>query len=1703
MPLDDNYGIIPPTGALGSSWPSRFTLPQGASGQLSTGGWTLDDILSNNFGNEGFIQQTFLGASIQSFDLTAGFGDTVSSLSLQLVNDEFNKSDLFGYGAGDDPYHNGDRDTFLPPVVGTPVFFKFGKNPATVEQAYRQTFDDLYGIRTLPVKVNSNNAWGWFFPQAPYNPEQFSSLAPYHMVNLERSVIEDRSLLWDNDTAWRGRNHFAFGGILQSYTQNKSNTGSPLYSVTVTDPREILSNVEVLLNNYQGTTFNNKNIINLYGFLEYDPSTSLMQGAELRKRAAGVVEKLVNDFGVVSYLGMLSNWNSSTGWETTNVPADVLTEETRWQKAGLTSYTFPPTSVNLLDQYHFGKVTTSQRQPEFFPITGQGFSRRSDKGMPWYRIGQGLTAMFQYYGGLPQEYIDAGFGGQINFRGYNYVVDFTGIPVEKIPLLYYMDFDKIDLLSLAQELCDIISHELYVTLLPIIDHPACQFLYEYNNEQVKNGAKENIVAGIIRLDAIDKTVQPRYGAIKAYLDNLSSRGIDVENQDIGFELSNVTTDKFVVGAQETDMYFFSTERDRDTLWESTRANIAGNQESLSQIQWDLRTQEQQQVLPYYGLLGDSAVTIPRGFGPYQQILLDATSLNAFGVGNYYVATELELRAATVSYEAWTNFLLSYNDIYVEDIAEHRATISTLSLESDQISRVLNEFQERVGIDGDILDGDDGQQIQNYLDAIRNQQYAVTVPRCAFHSDRPYMTEEGYPASPCSPPFGYPLYYKRATRIGMVQAGMASILNAKIRVVTDTAQLKKDLENNNSPLLSLSYSQLAIRMQRLEDQLAKMRPVNGINDDYKQSPRYKSLMSQMETAKKVFVKWEQLIENVGGQNGSSDLIARIQKIGDADDPDSNEGMMNRFLVGADKTAQKHEENAKRVYDFVKKVADENLGRRFLVRLPKSANLNFDNNIAMFDGDDTFNISRGPFGFPPRPISASFAGQLNDATAERDFLPEDIFSPYLQDYEDPINPDTSVKLPVLERYNSGAMKGNYNPFSEKWEWNYQPNGQGGFFSFDAFGTNISALEYSLGNIPFSSLPLVMQNGLCPIDIANISDENSRIHCYASYHHSELLDFTSIQASDMTQQSTDGFLIPDVAEQLPNNSLESFTFDSIEEYKKQQRLGKTPNDAMAFVKCTVDEKLYLPPKLQTYNLDVWARDYELKLSVPEPDTHESIDVETCERTFSYGWKPPMPIFSVPKDGGRDGTSEAWTDFARYYDPTLDGLIVDSRTRNLDDEHVYVLVTVPGRIKPTLDSRWRDGPLQAYNTIAFKHLMTQDVVQIPAFNKPNFPQLSGVKIPCGAPPIYGTREEALASATTYGLRGVHWRPDEDDIRAAQAADDSSILPPIGHRPGKKSDWTTLSLEQISSARSKAKQVLDSAAAGSQPVSLGFISPSPVFPDIVAIPLMSKERCYGPWLSASQLDSGGDARVKYSNIGGKVEFIKDENLSPWSYAGYQLLDEAGALQANFSNSLLLFSERGGFVMPDAPTGIALATALQRSGPLITSIAISVDANNGVKTTVKLDLYTAQFGKLAKQKEMAISQVARERQKLTDQNNAAIRRGLGKNQTSSDLVSTVMNEGGTQFLQLVNSITNQVETNRELGEDLDEIVMVAGETVATTMFTKSYEKIRSAYSDAKNQNLDAVATLGSLWKSVTQNYDGLSTAQVKAINDRINGQSGE
>jgi hypothetical protein len=1361
-------------------------------------------------GKDPFEQQTFLGASIRSFNINAGYGDNVTTLSVDLVNDEYNISDGSAWGDpnGDDVYHSGTYDRFVPPPVGSPVFFKFGRNKASIEDAYGYMYDSIY--RTTDAAGPS------------------------------------------------GEFHLCFGGILQSYVQNRGPAGNPLYSTQVVDPREILSNVELILNNYAGTTFGNQNMFNIYGFLEFNPSNSLKVALSGFYPTQDILRKVVSSNGTYSFQG-----------KDLYVSQLALLEDTFLTQFGVEA-----------------NFSWGQQYPAKFPITGTGFSRRSPQGIPFYRVRQGLAALLGLNGTLPQEYKDAGFGGYINFRGHNYIIDLGGL--KQIPDYYFFDFDQINLLDFCLEVCDITSSELFVSLLPITSHPTCSRFADWNQQNGSDPTK--LISGIIRIDSIDKSFQPAFGAIKNYIDTLRNIGTPVENQDVGFELSNVVTDKFIVGAQEVDMHYFSNNNDRDDL--SLRKVLSGNSPLSSANQWRLNNSLKQQILPYYGLLGNKAVTIPKGYGSYQQILLDSSHLNANGVGKYYVATELELRAALISYEQWCEFLLSYNDVYMECISPE-SDINAMNVADDPDVDDIDEDQ-----DGDAeLPGD----------------YAVTVPRCVFDSENQNYGPDGLPLNPCSPPFGYPLYYKRATKIGVQGAGLSDLYARFNGLITSLAEFGGAANKDKLKKVLLD----------VWEEISSQSPGN---------------LTQLEISLKN--KITSLLNNPAALTKAS-VIGLIQEF--------EGGLQSGFKV-MNRLSKQTKENSLKVYNFIKSIADECLGKKFLVKIPQNVNLFYKEDSVVANTD--LEYLEGPFAFRPRPInsgaryefSSEFVTDLTRAQTSFGSL-NHRFDIFLRD-----------DVTIMGKF-TGALKTNFNPITEIYEYNYMPERQGGYFDFDLFqvvNNRVRGVEY----------------GLIPQDFTKFILENSRIAPYVRYNHSQYLAFNNIDQDSFTQQlKLANHFVPDLAYQLDNVAEDRSDFRSFD----PESQNSPPPQAIAFVKCDLDSNFYMPPKRHAtngnngiYSVKTHGNEVANIKKLNPPRKRFKCDTDEDSPTYGSGiWVKSLKYYTktpVPKPSGT-GLVASDSFFVRD-----SGGYIKTKNEDLDTKNVYALITIPGRIAATQDSRFRDSIMQNVNPAMIKHFMTMDVVKIPEFNTPTLPQVEK-PVPL--------RNVDLASRVSAEL-------------AYNLALERTINYSLHNR-------------------------------------ISFAAPSPIYPDLIVLPLMSKERCYGPWIS-SLLDIQANV---YRNIGGKIEFIKDENLSPWNYQGYDLMNIAGITQAQFSNSLLLQSERGGFVIPAAPSGIAIGRALANLGPLITNISVDI-SNDSIKTTLKMDLYTSSFGKLQKQKQDMIANISRERQKLKDERNAMIRKGMAKNQTNvnySLIYNSIKNikPDGSQNIPLsspgMTQLVSSVETN--------------------------------------------------------------------------------
>jgi hypothetical protein len=1452
-----SYGIVPDSGFFGQEpqFSGLRNLPQNPS-FISSGSFP------SSFSNASFdtyVQQTFLGATILDFSISAGYGDTASQLSVSVINDEYNKSDNTPLGQGADIYHSGaNGDRFNPPPIGSPVFFTFGKG----------------GL------VPAENIYQWQSSGLPYMNNWMSGMALSFTPPHES-----------------GRYHFAFGGILQGWTQNR-NTNGFTFNVNVVDPRQILSSVKLILNNYAEGIYKTENIINVYGFLEHNPSEDLLNTLQTTYSESGILTK-------------------------------YFVEDEDGEYTGKFTYMGSPVS-GLYDNYYIPDYHSSTYSglPRNFPITGTGMSRRSPVGIPFYRIIDAVSAQMRLFGDLPEEYIDHGFETFIRFRGYNYIIDFGSLPTEYIPRLYYVDFEEVSMLDFMQEICEIVNHELFISLLPINDHPKYQYIKAWNAHCRNNpdiNIKNKIVAGIIRIDAIDRTPAQEYGKIAEYIRDLDKvyrndgtlidcRATDlneedrqkclakqtVTSSDIGFELTDVTTEKFVAGANEVNMHFFTGNCDRDTYQSTEQRDL------LQARQYTHDEMITQQILPYYGMLGfgeNVAVTIPRGFGAYQQILLDTTALNVNGVGSYYVATEMELRCAMVSFERWKEFLLMYNDVYMESVEEDDAIEGIALLSTPQRGQV------------------------NHPTLSNN--YAVTVPRCVFESDRNYLEDDGLPASPCAPPYGYPLYYKRALKIGIPEGGLTKVTANLTQSITDLAKMRQEAKETvaNIEMKGKNFRYWSTWFNNVYD---SFRAFKGTLH-----PRKATLVDTTQASfTRVFNFYDTLSSDIDNSNSTyREYTALI------DDAMTNASKVISIMP---RLARKQNENAKKVYNFIKNIAEECLGKKFLVKIPIYANSYYQDKVEYSDdeNDRPYTITKGPFGFKPKLLNSGF--EINGIRYNT-FNPLTSLMSQCPPMKTYLTSGIYDSLPIIGMIKDGALKSNYQPITDTVEFNYMPSNEGGFFDFDLYDNVFKPNEmlYMMNNYP-DKVPSGVRNLLVPQDLTPFISENGRVSAYVRFDWSNYLSLESFSSNDYTQQSisTSGLLdgmMPDISNSLDNVG-EDFSFADTKGLESGVDITKW---SCAFVKCDLSEKFYMPPKTKRRNVKLFATGV-VDIGSIAP-VRQLFNEETCEfeTSFSYYLARYIP---KQDDSGVDRTM---TEFNKIYEPLFSGKLIDTRKQELDYNNVYALITLPGRPIPLKDIRFRDAMYFGQNPVKMKHILTQDTIKDPT-------------------DILGFKDPVFVKKPTNILRDY---------------------------------CSQFSAETLTKSFHIYKETMKGMTFG-LPQRMHVAVPSPVYPDVVCISLESKDRCYGPWITT--LMNSGDLTPElaqeyglsqYRNIGGKLEYIRDENLAPWNYCGHDLMNEAGKLKASYGNSLMLHSERGGFVYADAPSGISIGRSLMESGAYVTSIDVSV-STAGIQTTVKLDSYTAQWGKLNRQKEIQISQISRERQKLRDTKNQFIRRGIGKGQTS-------------------------------------------------------------------------------------------------------------
>ena len=503
-----------------------------------------------------------------------------------------------------------------------------------------------------------------------------------------------------------------------------------------------------------------------------------------------------------------------------------------------------------------------------------------------------------------------------------------------------------------------------------------------------------------------------------------------------------------------------------------------------------------------------------------------------------------------------------------------------------------------------------------------------------------------------------------------------------------------------------------------------------------------------------------------------------------------------------------------------------------------------------------------------------------------------------------PSVSYRSSIIARWR--IKKTNFHPSIGEYSHNYSPAKDGGWYTYNTV------------------LNERRKHSLEPYDNGFLKGSNGRLQCYARFCHSQTISFAGFSKSDYSQQ----FINPANNSFVPDLNLAMENSDNPKDKLSQGRFPFspvtvdgttfTPTQAVAFVKCDIEEDFYIAPPTKTYSMSVYGNRGSFQTVATEPGKIWNPDTCQEEHTFAVSFQSHYPL---PIAAG----------YASL--PSMDLETLSANMSKGDASNgVFALITMPDRAVPVTSSAFRDGMDMQVNAANIKHYLQLDVVR-------------------GMP----------------GMQGI-----------APLRPESSILENI-HDIADPND--PLDLDKRSNADAAIKKAYQGLTFDLTN-RINIMSPSPVVPDLVAIPLQSEERNYGPWTSTT------DA---YTTIGGKVEYIHDENITPWNYGSYTLMDQAGRLKVELATSAQLMVEKGSFNLPMFPSGLTLGGALAGYGPIVSNLNIRVDAQ-GIETGVTMETYTKSFGKLQKQREDQLRKLTRESQKMTDLNNSLIRKQLAKSQ---------------------------------------------------------------------------------------------------------------
>jgi hypothetical protein len=287
-------------------------------------------------------------------------------------------------------------------------------------------------------------------------------------------------------------------------------------------------------------------------------------------------------FGGFTFCGILQSYsqNINTSGNTREVTVTDPREYLDGVQLILDGYTGDVSSIyNVLNVYGY------------LESFGFGYSQKNETGIPWKNV---RTAIHELTN-LSQQGV---YGGPLYFVQSRYIVDLSLLP--DVPDDFRIGSDSTTLLGFISEVCEAGGCSFSVRMIE---------------------ASTGIF--VIQVNTISRSSVINYGALTQFL------GLhpEFETKQIGMELQNETTSKFLVGGKMTDLWYQYYDGSINTVWQFWGLDINGN--------------------PIIG----------EGYGDDHFFVLDSRSVNNPRVGPFYPTNVAEIRAVLAGRASWETFLL--------------------------------------------------------------------------------------------------------------------------------------------------------------------------------------------------------------------------------------------------------------------------------------------------------------------------------------------------------------------------------------------------------------------------------------------------------------------------------------------------------------------------------------------------------------------------------------------------------------------------------------------------------------------------------------------------------------------------------------------------------------------------------------------------------------------------------------------------------------------------------------------------------------------------------------------------------------------------------------------------------------------------------------------------------------------------------------